>query len=114
MNSDRIEGAARDIGGKVQGLVGRAAGSNQLHAEGLINEAAGTVQNLYGQAVDGVRDATDTVTDYAERAYDRGSRYVQRSSRSVETQVSQHPLTMIMVAGALGFAIGVIVMSNRG
>lgn len=110
MNTDRIEGATRDIGGKVQGLVGRVTGSNQTHAEGLVNEAAGTAQNLYGQAVDGVRDASEAVTDFA----DRGSRYVQGRSRSLEKQVSQNPLTGVMIAGALGFVLGVVAMSTRG
>ena len=114
MNTDRIEGAARDIGGKMQGLAGRVTGSNRTHADGLLNEATGTAQNLFGQAVDGVRDATDAVTDYAEQAYGQSSRYVRGGSRSIEKQVSQHPLTGVMVAGAIGFVLGVAVMSTRG
>ncbi|MDX7950532.1 hypothetical protein P7D22_04985 [Lichenihabitans sp. Uapishka_5] len=98
----------------MQGLAGRVTGSNQTHAEGLVNEAVGTAQNLYGQAVDGVRDASDAVTDYAEQAYRQGSRSVRGGSRSIEKQLSQHPLTGVMVAGAIGFVLGVVVMSTRG
>lgn len=114
MNIDRIEGAARDVGGKVQGLAGRAIGSNRMHAEGLASEVAGSAQSLYGQTVDGVRDATDAIADYAEHAYDQSSRYLRGSSRSIEKRLAQHPLTGVMVAGALGFVLGIVVTSTRG
>ena len=59
MDKDRIVGSAKDFAGKVEGAVGDMAGDAKTQAEGRAREAAGTVQNLYGQAKDAARDATD-------------------------------------------------------
>ncbi|MCW6509433.1 DUF883 family protein [Lichenifustis flavocetrariae] len=90
-----------------------ATRDGQLRAEGLMREVAGKSQSLYGQAKEGLRDAADTVSDYAEETYDRGSRYLQQSARSVEGQINQHPLTGLVLAGAAGFLIGLVVSQRR-
>ena len=52
MDKDRIAGSAKDFAGKVEGAVGGLTGDAKTQAEGRAREAAGTVQNLYGQAKD--------------------------------------------------------------
>jgi uncharacterized protein YjbJ (UPF0337 family) len=47
--SDRMQGTARDIGGKVQEGVGNFTGDAKTQAEGLYNQAAGQAQNAAGQ-----------------------------------------------------------------
>ena len=113
MNSDRIQGAARDIGGKVQQTLGMATGDGRMRAEGVAHEVAGKAQNLYGRALDGVRHVADQASDYAEDAYDRGGRYLQEGTRAVENRISLNPLTGIVLAGAVGFAIGMVVSTRR-
>jgi len=54
LDKDSVEGFARDVGGKVQDAVGDAA--TQLR--GKANQAAGTAQELYGQASDEVKSYT--------------------------------------------------------
>ena len=66
MDKDRIVGSAKDFAGKVEGAVGDLAGDSKTQAEGRAREAAGTVQNLYGQAKDAARDATDAAVNYAK------------------------------------------------
>jgi uncharacterized protein YjbJ (UPF0337 family) len=56
VDENRVEGAARNIGGKIQDAVGSVAGDMQSQVRGQANRAAGAAQNAYGQAVDGVRD----------------------------------------------------------
>ena len=56
MDDNRVEGAARDIGGKVQDAVGGLAGDASTQVRGKVNQAAGQAQNLYGQAMDGVTE----------------------------------------------------------
>jgi uncharacterized protein YjbJ (UPF0337 family) len=56
MDEDRIEGAARNFGGKVEDAVGAVTGDKATQARGQANRAAGAAQEAYGQAVDGVRD----------------------------------------------------------
>ena len=57
MDKDRIVGSAKEFAGRAEGAVGDLAGDAQTQASGKAREAAGTVQNLYGQAKDAVRDA---------------------------------------------------------
>ena len=58
MDKDRIAGAVKDAAGKVEGAAGKMAGDAGMQASGGFGrEAEGTMQNLYGQAKDAVRDA---------------------------------------------------------
>ncbi|MBN9479415.1 MAG: CsbD family protein [Bordetella sp.] len=50
---DRIEGAAKNIGGKIKEAAGKLTGDEKLKAEGRADQVAGKVQN----AVGGVKDA---------------------------------------------------------
>ena len=56
MDENRFEGAAREVGGKIQDAVGGLTGDAQTQARGKANQAAGQAQNAYGQAVDGLKD----------------------------------------------------------
>jgi uncharacterized protein YjbJ (UPF0337 family) len=56
MNSDQINGKAKDIGGKVQEEVGKAVGSSEQQAKGLSNQVEGKVQEKYGDAKDALDD----------------------------------------------------------
>jgi uncharacterized protein YjbJ (UPF0337 family) len=60
MDENRVEGTVRNVGGKVQEGLGRAAGDARTRAEGLVNQAAGATQDLYGQAADAARDTAST------------------------------------------------------
>ena len=57
--SDSLQGTAREMGGRVQRKVGEAVGDAKTQADGLYNQAAGTAQQMWGQA----QDATDQVSD---------------------------------------------------
>ena len=50
---DRIEGAAKNIGGKIKEAAGKVTGDEKLKAEGRADQVEGKVQN----AVGGVKDA---------------------------------------------------------
>lgn len=54
---DRIEGAAKNIGGKIKEAAGKITGDEKLQAEGKADQVAGKVQNAVGGAKDSVRDA---------------------------------------------------------
>jgi len=58
MDENRIEGATRNLGGKIQDAVGAVTGDKETQVRGQVNRTAGAAQNAYGQAVDGVRDFT--------------------------------------------------------
>lgn len=53
--SDRFQGTARDLGGRVQETVGNMTGDAKTQAEGLYNQAAGQAQQTMGQFGDMVK-----------------------------------------------------------
>lgn len=50
---DRIEGAAKNIGGNIKEGVGKVTGDEKLKAEGRAEQVEGKVQNTVG----GIKDA---------------------------------------------------------
>ena len=54
--SDRVEGAARDMGGQVQQKAGEFAGDAKTQAEGLYNQAAGQAQQQVARLSDVIKD----------------------------------------------------------
>ena len=166
IDTDRITGAAKALGGKVQGGVGDLTGSKRDSVEGRAREAAGQAENLYGQAKDTVQDAAehvadtaralggrvrdtvgglagsddlehrarqaqgaaqdgyvraersvrraaDATADYAEDVYEHGGHYLRRGTREVGHQVAEYPLASLLVAGAVGFGLGLLVRATR-
>lgn len=105
VDSSRITGAARELGGKVQSAVGDLTGSGENAAEGRLREAAGRVENVYGHVKDAARHAAEDAYDAAEDAYDRGRDTLwEGHERSVEW-----PHASLVVAGLIGFGLGLLV-----
>jgi uncharacterized protein YjbJ (UPF0337 family) len=88
MDEDRLEGTARNLGGKVQEGVGRVTGDARTRADGLANQAVGTAQDLYGQAADTAREQATNL--------DRWLRH------NIETQ----PYTSALIALGIGWLLG--------
>ena len=49
MNRDELEGKGEQVKGKVKQAVGDLTDDEQLHDEGVVDEAAGDVQEGYGR-----------------------------------------------------------------
>jgi uncharacterized protein YjbJ (UPF0337 family) len=56
VDENEIEGAARDLGGKVQDAIGGLTGDSKTQVEGKWNQAAGKAQKTFGAAADEIRD----------------------------------------------------------
>ncbi len=55
MDKDRIEGAAKNIKGKVKQKIGKAVGDSKMETEGAAERVAGKAQNAYGSLKDTLR-----------------------------------------------------------
>jgi uncharacterized protein YjbJ (UPF0337 family) len=108
MDNDRIAGSAKEFAGKVEGAVGDMTGNAQSQAAGRAREAAGTMQNIYGQAKDAARDAKEATVNYAKDAYEQGGDSLRGGSQAVAKRVQENPLGALMVAGAIGFALALL------
>jgi uncharacterized protein YjbJ (UPF0337 family) len=62
MDRDRVEGAAKNVGGKVKEAAGKATGDEKLKREGQADQVTGKVQNVVGGVKDTLRDE-DRKTD---------------------------------------------------
>ncbi len=108
MDKDRIAGSAKDFAGKVEGAVGDVAGDTRTQASGRTREAAGTIQNLYGQAKDAARDVGGAAADYARDAYANSGDNFRDGSQAVAKKVQDNPLGSLLVAGGIGFALALL------
>ena len=95
MNEDRIAGTARNLGGKVQEGVGRVTGDAKSQAEGVLEQAAGGAQDLYGQAKETASDAA--------RAVRQGATDLEGYIRQM---IEQRPYTAALVALSAGWLLG--------
>lgn len=57
MDKDRVDGAAKNLGGKAKEAAGKIVGDEKLKAEGRADQMTGKIQNAVGGAKDAVRDA---------------------------------------------------------
>ena len=53
---DRIEGAAKNIGGKIKEAAGKVTGDTKLQAEGKAEQLEGKIQNAVGGPKDSLCD----------------------------------------------------------
>jgi uncharacterized protein YjbJ (UPF0337 family) len=53
--NDRVEGTAREFGGRVQEAVGNVVGDSETQARGVYNQAAGQAQQAAAQLTDVVK-----------------------------------------------------------
>lgn len=96
MNTDQFAGTARSIGGRIEEVAGAAMNDRSLQTDGIIDQAKGAAQNLYGDAKDKVRDAYDRVAPATRDGIERAVNVTR-----------QHSLLAILAAGAVGFALAV-------
>lgn len=57
MDENRVEGSARNLGGRVQGGFGKVTCDARRQTEGLTNQAAGAAQDIYEQATNAARES---------------------------------------------------------
>ncbi len=55
-DQDRIDGAAKNLGGKAKEAAGHVTGDEKLKAEGKADQVTGKVQNAVGGMKDSLRD----------------------------------------------------------
>ncbi len=94
MNEDRVAGTVRNLGGKAQEGFGRVTGDAKTQVEGVVNQAVGAAQDLYGQAKDTAVDAAETVKKTALDAEDYVRHFIEK-----------RPYTTALAALCLGWAI---------
>ena len=63
VDRDRVEGSAKNLGGKVKEAAGKLTGDEKLKNEGRADQVAGKVQNVVGGVKDKLRENLDKDDD---------------------------------------------------
>jgi uncharacterized protein YjbJ (UPF0337 family) len=79
VDENQFEGAARDLGGKVQDAVGGLTGDASTQAKGKLNQVSGKAQKTFGDA-----------------------------SEELRSNVRDRPLTALVIVGGIFFALGLL------
>ena len=113
MDTDRIKGAAQDVGGKLQQGFGKVTGDRSTQAEGVAREIGGKAQGLYGEAKDHARDMAEDVSAYARDAVENGSTYARQGAKAVEASVKDYPVVYLLAAAAVGFLTSMLLSDHN-
>jgi uncharacterized protein YjbJ (UPF0337 family) len=95
MDENRIGGTAKNIEGKVQEGLGRAAGDMDATIQGKVKQTVGGAQDMYGQVKDSAGDAVNAMKDASASVED-----------SISTYIENNPYTSVAIALGLGWLIG--------
>ena len=95
MDENRMSGAAKNLGGKMEEGLGRATGDAKTRVQGQARQAEGSIQDLYGQAIDSAEDAIDAVRQMPASVDDTIRHYIE-----------SNPYTTAAIALGLGWLIG--------
>jgi uncharacterized protein YjbJ (UPF0337 family) len=95
MDENRTSGTAKNVGGKVEEGFGRVTGDAKTKAQGQMKQAEGSIQDLYGQAVDAAEDTIDAVRKMPASLDDTIRHYIENN-----------PYTIAAIALGLGWLMG--------
>jgi uncharacterized protein YjbJ (UPF0337 family) len=95
MDENRTSGTAKNVGGKVEEGFGRVTGDAKTKAQGQMKQAEGSIQDLYGQAVDAAEDTIDAVRKMPASLDDTIRHYIENN-----------PYTTAAIALGLGWLMG--------
>jgi uncharacterized protein YjbJ (UPF0337 family) len=96
MDENRLTGTAKNLGGKVEEGLGRAAGDARTRAQGQLQQAEGSIQDLYGQAKDTTADAISAVREMVPDSV----------KDTLADFIEDRPYTAVAVALAIGWFLG--------
>jgi uncharacterized protein YjbJ (UPF0337 family) len=88
MDENRLSGAARNVGGKIEEGIGSLAGDAKTQIQGKLDQATGAVQDLYGQIADAAPEAAAGFEKW------------------LRTTIETQPYTATMVALGIGWLLG--------
>lgn len=91
MNEDRIEGATKTLEGRFEKGVREFTGDRKLQSDGLVDQARGTGQNLFGGAQDALRSALSEAPPQVRETADRAIAAARKS-----------PILATLAVGAAG------------
>jgi uncharacterized protein YjbJ (UPF0337 family) len=117
MNNDTTSGTGRKIAGKAEEYAGRALKDDQTTAQGLSDQASGSVQKAVGQAKDAVVSGASGAAKAVSDSVGTASESISQSAAAAQDQlvsleaefekrIRRNPWTAILIAAGVGLLIG--------
>jgi uncharacterized protein YjbJ (UPF0337 family) len=95
MDENRVSGAAKNLGGKIEEGFGRATGDAKAKSQGQARQAEGSIQELYGQAIDAAEESIGAVRKMPGSLDDTVRHYIEAN-----------PYTTAAIALGVGWLLG--------
>lgn len=76
--TNRVAGAAKEIGGKIEKNVGKALGDRDLESKGAANEIAGNVEKNVAKAAEVVKGAGERIKGKASELVGKARQAINR------------------------------------
>jgi uncharacterized protein YjbJ (UPF0337 family) len=112
MNENRVEGAAKVVGGRFQRAAGEVLEDRDMQVRGGVREGIGHVQETAGAAQDILEEAAGHVkaaASTASKLYDGASGF----AREVANTIEERSYLSVAAAAALGLLVGLLI-AGRG
>jgi uncharacterized protein YjbJ (UPF0337 family) len=106
MDENRVARTARNVAGKAQEGVGRLAGDVKTEMEGRLNQAAGSAQELYGQARDAAREGVEAVQESADEVAKTLRKQSAGLEQKLRSSMNARPLMTVAMALGVGWFLG--------
>ncbi|MEO8813100.1 MAG: CsbD family protein [Caulobacteraceae bacterium] len=110
MDENRIEGAVKQGIGHAQDALGGGTGDAGLQARGKWNQVEGSAQNLYGKAMDQVRDLAKELSEQARDLAEQGRALADQA----KDKISDQPYAAVGIAAVAGLVLGMLLSGGRG
>jgi uncharacterized protein YjbJ (UPF0337 family) len=122
MDTNEIQGAARDVQGKIKDGYGGLTGDTGTQIDGKIDQAAGKIQGRYGEAIDKVTSAASTAAESASATVSELRRTLNDTVKSVRSEarhagevvnetVHESPWLSIIGVAAIGYLASFLIHS---
>lgn len=103
MNDDTVSGAATGAGGRIREQGGALFNDKKHEVHGLIDQARGSAQNLYGEVKDAVRAALE-----------EASPRVREVSAAAVGTARKSPVLSTLAVGAVGALLAWVIYRGSG
>jgi uncharacterized protein YjbJ (UPF0337 family) len=91
MNRDQVSGKIDQAVGKVKQSVGETVGNNKLANQGVIDQTAGAVKEIWGDAKDAARQVHEshrkTAAEKADQSRDKIGQSVQNAKNKLKDKI---------------------------
>ena len=111
MNSDQVEGTAREAVGKIREGAGNIIRDNQMQGQGVLDQTMGAIQHGYGQVTENARTLVDGAPDLDQLA-DTARKFKRRIDETLYDQFGQSAPTYVL-AGAVAFLAIAVFWAGR-